>query len=79
MNQNQRLLNQLDVSSPKLETLIQAALTAGAAGAKLSGGGRGGNIIALAEPEKIEALEVALNQAGAVRIITTKLTGGSSL
>lgn len=79
MNQNQRLLNQLDVSSPKLETLIQAALTAGAAGAKLSGGGRGGNIIALAEPEKIEALEDALNQAGAVRIITTKLTGGSSL
>lgn len=76
MNQNQRLLNQLDVSSPKLESLIQAALAAGAAGAKLSGGGCGGNMIALAEPEKLETIENALIQSGAARIITTKLTGG---
>ncbi len=76
MNENQRLLTQLKVSSPKLETLIQAARAAGAAGAKLSGGGRGGNIIALAEKEKIKGIEKALQEAGAERTITTKLTGG---
>ncbi len=75
MNENQRLLAQLDVSSPRLEALIKAARTAGAAGAKLSGGGRGGNMIALVEEENIPPLEHALLAAGAERTITTKLTG----
>jgi mevalonate kinase len=73
MNDNQILLEQLNVSSAKLESLIQSALAAGAFGAKLSGGGVGGNIIALVEPEKIEAVEAALIKAGATRTITTIL------
>ena len=76
MNENQRLLEKLNVSSPTLEALIQAARGAGAAGAKLSGGGRGGNMIALAESENIAMVEKAICNAGAVRTITTKLAEG---
>lgn len=71
MNQNQALLRQLNVSSPELETLIEAALRAGASGAKLSGGGRGGNMVALVTPETRLAVATALRQAGAHHIIET--------
>lgn len=73
MDENQRLLEQLELSSPKLDTLIKVAKSAGASGAKLSGGGRGGNIIAVASPDKIEQINASLNEAGAVRVITTRL------
>ncbi|MFU8826302.1 MAG: mevalonate kinase [Brevefilum sp.] len=76
MDENQRLLDQLTVSSPSLENLIMAARTAGAVGAKLSGGGRGGNIIALAPSEDTQAIADALRDAGATRVITTTLTKG---
>jgi mevalonate kinase len=76
MDQNQHLLEQLTVSSPSLENLIMAARAAGAVGAKLSGGGRGGNIIALAPSEDTQAIAAALRDAGATRLITTTLTKG---
>jgi len=47
MNINQGLLNALQVSTPELERLINAARDAGATGAKLTGGGGGGAMIAL--------------------------------
>jgi mevalonate kinase len=46
-NANHSLLQALTVSCPALDTLVDAARSAGALGAKLSGGGRGGNMIAL--------------------------------
>jgi mevalonate kinase len=70
-NQNQAILEQLEVSSPPLDNLIQAARSAGAWGAKLSGGGRGGNIIALAAPDAIKPVQKALLVAGAKRLIVT--------
>lgn len=73
LNENQRLLRELGVSSEKLEILIRAAREAGAAGAKLSGGGRGGNMIALASQENSSNIETALWKAGAARVITTTL------
>lgn len=76
MNENQRLLELLDVSNPHLESLIQAARSAGAAGAKLSGGGRGGNMIALVQPDNINVVEKALQNAGAQQTITTILAEG---
>lgn len=76
MMSNQRLLQELNVSSQRLEALIEAALDAGAAGAKLSGGGRGGNIIALAPGDDTQKIETALLNAGAQRIITTTLNTG---
>ena len=73
LNQNQLLLEALQVSHPQLDQLIQAAREAGASGAKLSGGGRGGNMIALVEPETQEQVEAALKQAGAKRVIFTRI------
>jgi mevalonate kinase len=70
---NQALLESLGVSSPTLERLIEGARRAGALGAKLSGGGRGGNIIALVEPERIEDVSAALKEAGAQRILVTRI------
>jgi mevalonate kinase len=71
MDQNQALLQELDVSSPALDRLIAAARAAGALGAKLCGGGRGGNMIALVRPEQAQAIESSLRAAGAVNTITT--------
>jgi mevalonate kinase len=73
MNRNQLLLQELRVSSPRLEKLITAACEAGAVGAKLSGGGRGGNLIALAPREKISQVEKHLLKKGAVHVLTTIL------
>ncbi len=71
MNANQRELERMTVSSPALERLVSAALGAGATGAKLSGGGRGGNMIALVEPDAAGPVEQALHRAGAVRVLRT--------
>lgn len=73
MNANHQLLKELDVSSPELDRLVQAAQDGGAAGAKLSGGGRGGNMIALVEPERSNYLAARLSNAGAVRTLVTHL------
>jgi len=71
MNQNHTLLQEMTVSSPELDNLVSAVLNAGAAGAKLSGGGRGGNMIALVEKEKAPVISEALLSAGATRTIIT--------
>lgn len=69
MNANHALLQVLGVSSPELDTLCEAARAAGALGAKMSGGGRGGNMIALAPSrEATSALAEALRRAGAKRV-----------
>jgi mevalonate kinase len=73
LNENQVLLTKLNLSCASLDRLIQAALNAGAEGAKLSGGGRGGNMIALISPSEMDSVEKALYNAGAVNVISTKL------
>jgi mevalonate kinase len=73
MDRNQRLLRSLDVSSPVLDTLIEAALGAGAWGAKLSGGGRGGNAIAVLDPSLAESVRNSLLAAGARQVIVTSV------
>lgn len=73
MVENHRLLQQLTVSSPELDTLVSAALAAGALGAKLSGGGRGGNMIALITPDQADTVERALRAAGAIRVFRADL------
>ncbi|RIK37930.1 MAG: mevalonate kinase [Chloroflexi bacterium] len=74
-DENQALLAQLGVSSPPLERLVEAARAAGALGAKLSGGGRGGNVIALVEPANEEPVRQALLASGAKRTISTTVRG----
>ncbi|MDZ7333316.1 MAG: mevalonate kinase [candidate division KSB1 bacterium] len=74
MNENQILLQRIDVSSPELENLIDAAKVKGALGAKLCGAGKGGCMVAVAQ-DGITANNIAseLLKAGAVRSFTTKL------
>lgn len=74
MDENHALLQQMTVSSPELDNLVNAARNAGALGAKLSGGGRGGNMIALVEPENAEVVSLALKEAGAKNTIITQIS-----
>jgi mevalonate kinase len=73
MNENQEVLGHLGVNSTRLDRLVAAARNAGALGAKLSGGGRGGNVIALVEAGRQQLVEQALLAAGAVRVIVTTI------
>ena len=73
MRENQRLLRQLNVSTEMLERLIATAEEAGAAGAKLSGAGRGGNLIAVVESEKVGTVREALLTGGAVGALVTQV------
>ncbi len=73
MDENHTLLQEMGVSCPELDALVTAARSAGALGAKLSGGGRGGNMIALVTTETAPRVTDALQAAGAARVIVTEV------
>src|SRR5262249_45824629 len=73
MDQNHTQLQKLGVSSPELDKLVNAAHQAGALGAKLSGGGRGGNMIALVDESQAASTSEALKSAGATGVIQTRV------
>lgn len=77
MNENHTLLQEMNVSHPRLDAFVAEAVGNGAFGAKLSGAGRGGNMIALVPEDKIKAVQQALQVAGAVRLIHTTLEPSS--
>jgi mevalonate kinase len=54
MNENHRLLQEIGVSSPELDALVKLALDAGAMGAKLTGTGRGGYMVALTPGRELQ-------------------------
>ncbi len=64
MNQNQELLQRIGVSTAELDKMISAASEAGAFGAKLTGAGGGGSMIALASQDRIPAVVEAIREAG---------------
>ena len=74
MDENHELLQTLTVSSRELDQLVETARKVGALGAKLSGGGRGGNMIALVEMEKAETISTALKEAGVKQTIITQVS-----
>ena len=63
MNICQGLLNAIGVSTPELERMIELARQSGAVGAKLTGAGGGGSIVALC-PGKVEEVAGALRRGG---------------
>jgi mevalonate kinase len=73
MDENHRLLQEMGVSSSQLDSLVEAARRGGALGGKLSGAGRGGNIIALVTPERRDDVEKALISEGAQSVIQTEI------
>jgi len=76
MNINHALLYGLGVSDESLEWLISAARKAGALGAKLTGAGGGGCMIALARSEGIEKVVEAIQRAGGRPFIAKKTDEG---
>ncbi len=78
LNANQTLLEMIGVSSPELERLVAAARAAGAVGAKLSGAGWGGVMVALTDStDSRSAVTTALRKAGAVRVLETTVAATS--
>ncbi|GMW06656.1 MAG: hydroxymethylglutaryl-CoA reductase, degradative [Gammaproteobacteria bacterium] len=75
MNVCQGLLNALQVSTPELERLIGIARGAGAVGAKLTGGGGGGAMIALCDGDSTP-VQSAIERQGYRAIAVT--IGGAS-
>lgn len=69
MNVNHGLLEALGVSNSKLNNLIYASREAGALGAKMTGGGGGGCMIALTSKERLESVVKAIRCAGGEPII----------
>jgi mevalonate kinase len=69
MNVCQGLLNALGVSSWELEELIEIARKHGAVGAKVTGGGGGGSMVAVC-PEAPERVAEAMRRAGYQALVT---------
>lgn len=69
MNINQGLLNAIQVSCREIEELVDIARSNGALGAKLTGGGGGGAMIALC-PDNAEKVAMAIKAAGYQAFIT---------
>jgi hydroxymethylglutaryl-CoA reductase len=63
MNVCQGFLNAIEVSTPELEKMISIARNSGAIGAKLTGAGGGGSIVAMC-PDKVAEVSQALELAG---------------
>jgi mevalonate kinase len=72
MNKNHKLLQDIEVSSEELDYLVEIALENGAFGAKLTGGGLGGNMIALTPGKELqERVAKAIEKEGFWVIRTT--------
>jgi len=69
LNLNQLVLERIGVSCPQLEALNEAALGAGAYGAKLSGSGGGGIMVALVSPKHAGAVAEAIAEVGGTPIL----------
>jgi mevalonate kinase len=73
LDENHALLQQIGVSSDDLDRLVVAARGAGALGAKLSGAGWGGVMIALVTPATHDRVAAALLTAGAVGVLVATI------
>lgn len=76
MNLCHGLLNAIQVSTPELENMVSIARQSGALGAKLTGAGGGGSIVALC-PGSEDAVRSALHQAGFETLQPTLAKGKS--
>ncbi|HVX47509.1 MAG TPA: galactokinase [Mycobacteriales bacterium] len=65
------LRDDYEVSIPQLDTAVDSALDAGAYGARMTGGGFGGCAIALADADRVDAMQAAISEAYAARGFTT--------
>ena len=69
MNENQRLLEEIEVSSKELDHLIGIAKRNGAWGAKLTGGGRGGCMVALTPGKELQEKVASVMEKEGFRVL----------
>jgi mevalonate kinase len=73
MNENHRLLQEIEVSCKELDYLVKLAREKGALGAKLTGGGGGGCMLALTPGKDLQkAVASAMEQQG-FKVLRTKI------
>jgi mevalonate kinase len=76
---NHRLLRAIGISTDRIDAMVEAAIGAGALGAKITGGGLGGCMIALAgDPRAATAIDRSLCEAGAVQTWVVPMRGSAS-
>ncbi|MCK4327842.1 MAG: mevalonate kinase [Candidatus Diapherotrites archaeon] len=73
MAKNHGLLQQIGVSCEELDGLVDAANSAGAVGAKMTGGGMGGYMVALVRQEDQDRISDELTRAGATHTIKAEI------
>lgn len=76
MNINHALLCAVGVSNEPLEGLVYAARRAGALGAKLTGAGGGGCVIASSESDKLDGVVAAIERVGVRAFVARKADVG---
>jgi mevalonate kinase len=79
MNIHQLLQEKIGTSCPELDRLVEAVLGAGALGAKISGSGGGGIMIALVPPLAERAVAEAITDAGGRSIVIETCAEGTRL
>ena len=73
MNENHRLLQEIEVSSKELDHLVDVARKHGAFGAKLTGGGGGGCMTALTPTKKLQEKVAAAIEKERYKVLRTKI------
>jgi len=73
MNENHRLLQGIEVSCKELDYLVGLARTQGAFGAKLTGGGGGGCMVALTPGKELQEAVAAAMEKEDFKVLRTKI------
>jgi mevalonate kinase len=77
MNENHRLLQEIEVSSKELDLLVDVAQKQGAIGAKLTGGGGGGCMVALTPGKELQGKVVSAFKTAGYDFLATKIGVGT--
>jgi mevalonate kinase len=73
MNENHRLLQEIKVSSRELDLLVDIARKSGAFGAKLTGGGGGGCMVALTPGKELQEKVASVIEKEGFEVLRTKI------
>ena len=73
MNENHRLLQEIEVSSKELDLLVEVARKQGAFGAKLTGGGGGGCMVALTPGKELQEKVAGAIKSLGFEVLSTKI------
>ncbi len=73
MNENHKLLQEIEVSCKELDFLVDLAREQGAIGAKMTGGGLGGNMVALTPGEDLQEKVARAMEKKGFEVLRTKI------